>query len=319
METPRFGPSSSAALALNAAGVIETVTIAICAFNEVQNIRTLLEHLRELHGSYVGEVLVVSSGSTDGTDDVVRELSEQTGGWIRLVVEEERHGKVSAVNIVLQESKFDNVILVDADNLPTYECLHLVAAALSDPTVGGVGTHNVPVNATESLAARIAACMWRAHHLVNLQQAVLGGDVCGLKRVVEEIPTSAVNDDWVLENEIQTQGLRIVYIPEALTYMRVPTTLRDYIRQRRRIYAGYLDEFVSYHYVKATLRPQNLAKAFLQLVLSDPIQLPFSILLCGVELYAMALAWGDRRFGRQDHRVWQTVESSKGDMRALRD
>jgi glycosyltransferase involved in cell wall biosynthesis len=306
-------PLQTAAIPVSEAEAsVQPVTVAICAHNEIGNIRTLLEHVLAIEASFLDEVLVVSSGSTDGTDDVVREIAEGSDGRLRLVVEDERQGKVSAVNIVLREAKQDNIILVDADTQPTLECLRLVALALSEPEVGGVGTRNMPVNAGESVAAKVAACMWEAHHYVNLQRPVLGGDTCGIRRVVPEIPSTAVHDDWVLECAIEDTGLVIRYVAEAETLMRVPTTFRDYVRQRRRIHAGYQSGVPPLNRRKATQKPALVLKAFARLLRDQPGRFPYCLLLAAVESYAIMLAWGDVTFHRKDHRVWQMVESTKG-------
>jgi glycosyltransferase involved in cell wall biosynthesis len=288
------------------------VTIAICAHNEIGNIRRLLDHLLAIDEPFLDEILVVSSGSTDGTDDAVREIAHHSQGRVRLVVEDERQGKVSAVNIVLREAKEDNIILVDADTLPSRECLRAVAVALSDPAVGGVGTRNIPVNAQESLAAKVAACLWEAHHYVSLARPVLGGDTCGVRRVVPQIPSTAVHDDWVLECAVEDAGLTIRYVSHAETYMRVPTTFRDYLRQRRLIHAGYQTGVPPLDRRKATQKPSLVAKAFWRLLRDRPGRFPYCLLLGIMESYAIMLAWTDVHFSRNDHRVWQMVESTKG-------
>ena len=50
------------------------IAIGICAYNESQNIERCIRSIYEqdTRNVNVKEVLVVSSGSTDGTDDIVR-------------------------------------------------------------------------------------------------------------------------------------------------------------------------------------------------------------------------------------------------------
>ena len=55
------------------------IAIGICAYNESQNIERCIRSIYEqdTRNVNVKEVLVVSSGSTDGTDDIVRGLMDE--------------------------------------------------------------------------------------------------------------------------------------------------------------------------------------------------------------------------------------------------
>ena len=54
------------------------MTLGICAYNEEKNIERTIRSIFRQKGriAEVADVLVVSSGSTDGTNDIVRNLSE---------------------------------------------------------------------------------------------------------------------------------------------------------------------------------------------------------------------------------------------------
>jgi biofilm PGA synthesis N-glycosyltransferase PgaC len=262
------------------------VTAAVCAYNEAANIGRLLQVLFERDGGLLDEVIVVSSGSTDGTDDIVREAA---GRWpkLRLLTEERRNGKSRAVNLALSQAAGGLVLLIDADCLPGEGALAAMLAHFEDQGVGGVGARNVVLNRRESWVARMAAVLWDLHHQVNLLRPVLGGDIIAFLNTVPSVPEATVNDDYAIEAALRAQGLRIEYEPRAEVLMRAPSTLSDYLRQRRRIAAGFRTEAAGKP-VKATQDAGLVLRAALRLASSRPACLPWLLPLFAAETWARA-------------------------------
>ena len=262
------------------------VTAAVCAYNEAANVGRLLRVLLERDGDLLDEVVVVSSGSTDGTDEIVRAAA---GKWpkVRLITEERRRGKARAVNLALGQASGGLVLLIDADCLPAEGALAAMLAHFEDELVGGVGARNVVQNRRESWVARMAGVLWDLHHQVNLLRPVLGGDVVAFRNSVPSIPEATVNDDYAIEAALKAQGLRIDYEPRAAVLMRAPSTLSDYLRQRRRIAAGFRAE-ADGKPVKATQDAGLVLQAMLRLAVRQPACLPWLLPLSAAEAWARA-------------------------------
>jgi len=288
------------------------VTLAICAFNEAANISRQIELIlaEDPNAGFVTEVLVVSSGSTDGTNELVRDFSHRVPR-LRLIEEAERRGKVAAVNIVIREAKCDRIVLMGADCILSRGALRRLAAAFADERVGGVGTRNVPVNAKESLMARAADLMWQLHHAVVLGRPVLGGDIVAFRRPGAYLPENGdVNDDFLIECQLRDEGYTIAYDPEALTFMRVPTSVGDFVRQRRRIHFGFLHAWRSSRRVKSTRALRVIVAAF-KVLGRRPQLLPLLAFLVVIEAWSRLLAILDAVRGRS-HAVWAPSASTKG-------
>jgi biofilm PGA synthesis N-glycosyltransferase PgaC len=77
-------------------------SVGITAHNEEANIGELLAAMRNqrLHNVQISEVIVVASGCTDATEDIVRRHALQDLR-IQLLVQEKREGKTSAINLFL--------------------------------------------------------------------------------------------------------------------------------------------------------------------------------------------------------------------------
>ena len=84
-----------------------SVSIGIPAYNEAENIENLLLNLisQEIrHPFKLNKVYIVASGCTDDTEQIVEDLKKKYD-IIDLLCEEERRGKASALNIILDYTK----------------------------------------------------------------------------------------------------------------------------------------------------------------------------------------------------------------------
>ena len=98
------------------------VTVGICAYNEEKIIGQSIESIfkQKLEGISVKEIIVVSSGSTDGTDDIVRSYQAEHPELV-LIRQEKREGKNSAINCYLDAKSCDVVVMLNADNVMANE------------------------------------------------------------------------------------------------------------------------------------------------------------------------------------------------------
>jgi len=75
------------------------ISIGIMAFNEEKNIGRLLKVLlsQELKKVKIEEIIVVSDGSTDKTDEIVRKFMKENK-IVKLITRNKRMGKALAIN-----------------------------------------------------------------------------------------------------------------------------------------------------------------------------------------------------------------------------
>jgi poly-beta-1,6-N-acetyl-D-glucosamine synthase len=216
--------------------------IGVCAFNEKHNIRRLLERLsvEKLPADCI--VLVVCSGCTDGTVDVVREF-QACDKRVQLIVEETRSGKANALNKIFNEAKnsADALVLVNADALPEPGSISSLISALESSDAGVVFARPVPFESS-GLSYHIVKVIWRLHHLISLKSnPKLSGELCAIRTVcLQPIPDEIATDEPYIEHTIRQQGYRIGYLPEAVVRIRCPTNLSDLLKQRKRIWIGHM-------------------------------------------------------------------------------
>ncbi len=87
------------------------VTVLIPAYNEIKTIREIIQRVKET--GRISEILVVDDGSTDGTREILKELTEH--GDIRSIFHEKNGGKGAALRTGIQNATGDVIIIQDAD------------------------------------------------------------------------------------------------------------------------------------------------------------------------------------------------------------
>jgi cellulose synthase/poly-beta-1,6-N-acetylglucosamine synthase-like glycosyltransferase len=214
-------------------------SLGIMAFNEAQNIGLLLESLatQRLEDATIEEIVVVASGCTDGTEDVVR-LHARRDSRIRLLVQPRREGKASAINLFLREARGDVIVLESADTLPAPQAFASLLAPFSDPLVGMTGARPRPVDPRTTVMGYSSHFLWSMHHTLALHSPKLG-ELVAFRRIVRRIPADTAVDEAAIEAAVRKSGYVIRYASDAIVFNKGPETLRDYLVQRRRIIAGH--------------------------------------------------------------------------------
>ncbi|PYU15331.1 MAG: hypothetical protein DMG37_05240, partial [Acidobacteria bacterium] len=111
--------------------------MGIMAYNEEANIGRLLDAVisQKLKEVALTEIVVVASGCTDNTEAVVLEWAKRDAR-IRLISQEKRLGKASAINDYLPKAQEKILVLCSADLLPEPEAIERLVAPFADPEVG---------------------------------------------------------------------------------------------------------------------------------------------------------------------------------------
>lgn len=213
--------------------------LGICAYNEVANIVKAVDSVYEqvLDGFVMKEVVVVSSGSTDGTDDAVRSLMPHHPD-LRLIVQEKREGKNSAINCLLENKSTEIVAILNADNVfSDSRSLQFLLEPLRDEKVGIVGGHPIPINGTDTVAGVASNMIWIMHHHVSLKYPKIG-EVIAFRDIGTRLSSGTQSDEDLLKMGLEKAGYESRYAPDALVRNRGPETVSDFIKQRTRVNIG---------------------------------------------------------------------------------
>jgi poly-beta-1,6-N-acetyl-D-glucosamine synthase len=288
-------------------------SVGIMAYNEEANIAHTLRAMLAQNGPSVSmqEVIVVASGCTDRTVPIVAEMA-RTEPRIRLYMQEKREGKASAINLFLSKACSPLVILLGADVIPAEGALEQLCAPFRDPAIGMVGGRPIPINDPSTFMGYTVHLLWRLHDRLARQQPKLG-EIIAFRHVITGISTSSAVDEVSIQALISQLGYKQVYAPECIVYNKGPQTVRDFLKQRRRIYAGHLKVLKQQHYVASTMRVSPILRQLIacrHFTLNTPRQILWTIGAVLLEAYARAQGRYDYWRGRE-HAIWQMVTSTK--------
>jgi cellulose synthase/poly-beta-1,6-N-acetylglucosamine synthase-like glycosyltransferase len=294
------------------------VSVAVPAYNEERNIGLLIDSLRtqKTRRAEIVEIVVVASGCTDRTADIVRERQLRRGIPVRLIVEPMRRGKVAAINTFLahvdRAHEVEAICLSSADLLVSPEAIErLVQCLLINHDIGMCGARPVPTNGHGTFHGEATRFLWHMHHKVALEAPKLGELVMLRSGIVHGLPPESCVDEATLEQLIVAAGYRLGYVPEAVVHNHGPETLRDFVRQRRRIAAGHYWLRDVSGYAVSTMEVLRLARLTLsELSMRMPRRTAYALGAVGVEALSRALGWYDFRRGT-NHQVWKISESTK--------
>lgn len=216
-----------------------TVTIIIPAYNEEQHIgKTITNKLALDYPHDKVDILVVSDGSTDHTDSIVRQYESQ---GVRLLRQEPRAGKTLGLNAAIREARGEIVFFSDANSLHHPEALKKLVANFADPQVGYVTGKMLYTNPDGSVIGDGCSAYMKYENTLRLWETRLGsivgvdGGVDAVRRTLY-IPMNADQlPDFVLPLSVIDQGYRVVYEPEALLYEDALNTAEDEYRMRVRV------------------------------------------------------------------------------------
>jgi cellulose synthase/poly-beta-1,6-N-acetylglucosamine synthase-like glycosyltransferase len=288
-----------------------TVSIGIMAYNEERNIRRLLEALaaQRLVKVDIRRIIVVSSGSTDRTDELVTKWAERDPR-VELVVQPERRGKSSAINLFLERADADVFVLESGDTIPAADCIERMVVPFENPEVGMAGGRPTPVDDPETFMGFVVHMLWRLHHKLALKSPKLG-EIIAFRSFVEQIPPESAVDEASIEAIVTDRGLRLVYVPEAIVYNKGASTVSDFLKQRRRIYAGHLWLEREHSYSVSTKSIGGIFGVLLDDLEWRPRVVAWTIGGIWLEFVGRMLGVIDYRILKKNPYTWEVAESTK--------
>lgn len=286
-------------------------SVGIMAYNEAANIanaiRTLLQQV--VSCARIEELVVVASGCTDATAEIVAALAEEDPR-VRLLVQDQRQGKASAINLFIAGARSPLLLMVSADVLVEEGTVEALLRHFADPEVGMVGGHPIPVNDEGTFLGYAVHLLWRLHDRLARAAPKLG-EIVAFRNVVPGIPVDTAVDEISIQALMTQLGYRMAYEPDAVVYNRGPATISDFLVQRRRIYAGHLQVRRRQGYAASTMSTRRIAGALRGSgSFSSPRLALWTSAAIGLEALARALGYLDAA-GRRQHSVWRPAVSTK--------
>ena len=274
------------------------MTLMICAYNEEDVIHEKMENIRQL--DYPREklcVMWVTDGSTDRTNELLRQYSEVT-----LVFSPERRGKAAALEHGLSENKSPFVTFTDANTMLNAGALREIARQFTKPGVSCVagekrvaarvvgdaskrcevvgdaskrcnsetGTLGSVPHYEAQTAAEGEGLYWRYESTLKLWDSELysamgaAGELFAVRMEhYRRPPQNALLDDFMMSMLIVQDGHRIAYTSDAYATEYGSANLQEESKRKRRIAAGGLQ---STWWLRSLMNPLRYPKVAFQFV-----------------------------------------------------
>jgi len=286
-------------------------SMGITAHNEEANIAQIIEAVlgQRLHLVEISEIIIVASGCTDRTEDIVREYMTKDPR-VKLYVQERREGKTSAINVFLRHARESICVLESGDTIPHEDAIENMVRMFHDPAVGMTGAHKVPVNTPDHIIGFLSHLRLKLEHQLCLEIPRLG-ELIAFRKVFDQIPPDVAMDEAFVEALVIRRGLQVRYAPDAVVFNMGPETLSDFIKQRRRNHAGHLHLKAKYGYGVSSLEPPRLLKLALEEIWGAVRLIWILGVLAALEGYSRMLGWWDYRVHNRTHVVWDIAWTTK--------
>jgi len=215
------------------------VSILIAAYNEEESIRATVEN--KLNMDYPEdklEVIVISDESTDHTDQIVREMNDKR---IKLLRQQPRAGKTSALNIAVPATTGEILVFSDANSIYAPEALRKLVSCFNDPEVGYVTGKMIYTNPAGSpIGDGCSAYMKYENFLRHIETSL--GSVIGVDGGIDAMRKNLYSPlspdqlpDFVQPLKVVEKGYRVIYEPEAILKEASLKSSGDEYRMRVRV------------------------------------------------------------------------------------
>ncbi|WP_244177296.1 glycosyltransferase family 2 protein [Marinobacter vinifirmus] len=219
--------------------ITPTVSLIISCYNEAPVIRAKLDNTLAL--DYPRDklmILVVSDGSDDGTDDIVREYQ---GQGVRLIRQEGRLGKTMGLNLAMESVDTDLVVFSDANAMYAADAITKLARNFADLDVGYAVGAALYTDGDAGASARNENLYWRYEMAIKQMESrlhsVVGGDgaIYVIRtRLWEPLQPKDIND-FVNPLQIIAKGYRGVFDAEARCFEETAGEFDKEIARKERI------------------------------------------------------------------------------------
>jgi cellulose synthase/poly-beta-1,6-N-acetylglucosamine synthase-like glycosyltransferase len=214
------------------------VSITLPAYNAEATIRPVLDALVAVdYPRALRQILVVSDGSTDRTDDIVREYAPQ---GVELLRVEGRLGKTEVENRALPHLRHSIVVNTDASVILRRDAVRRLVEAMRDPSVGVASSRDVSVASAgaareSSEAVYVGYEMW-VRGLETDTGGIVGasGSLYAIRASLHQrVMPSHLSRDFSAALWAKMHGLKAVSVPEAVCY--VPRADGMHVEWRRKV------------------------------------------------------------------------------------
>jgi cellulose synthase/poly-beta-1,6-N-acetylglucosamine synthase-like glycosyltransferase len=222
------------------------VSIVMVVRNEEQILETKLQNLLGLdYPADRCQIIVISDGSTDRTEEILREYGRDAR--IHIVLNQLAQGKASGLNDAIELAQGDIVLFTDARQTIEAGALRLLVENFADPDVGCASGELMLGDATGGESGQGLGLYWRTEKQVRKLESASGsvvgatGAIYTVRReLLTRVPAGLILDDVYLPMQVVRQGKRVILDERARAWDHPNLgTGREFSRKVRTLSGNY--------------------------------------------------------------------------------
>ena len=219
------------------------ITVVMAVHNGAIMLARQIEHLLDLDPALVGEVVIVSDGSTDRTAEI---LTGASNARLRTILLDQQQGKSAAVNHGIEAAKGEILLFVDIRPHIEDGALTALLENFADPAVGCVaGELLLNTGGQDAAAASVSGVYWKYEQWIRNCEAavdsptgVYGGFYAIRRALATPAPAGLILDDMFQPLSVIRQGYRSVLERKAYVTDTWPASSAGEFQRKVRTLAG---------------------------------------------------------------------------------
>ncbi|MGH9794473.1 MAG: glycosyltransferase family 2 protein [Candidatus Acidiferrales bacterium] len=232
-------------LPVQRAEIVPAISVVIAAHNEAAVLPAKLANLEQLdYPREKMEILVVSDGSTDGTEEILKSESRQGA---RLISLPQRMGKAAALNCGIRAASGEVVVFADARQQIEPTAIRALMSNFSDPSVGCVSGELCLFDQAPTGRTAGVGWYWKMEKMIRKWESSSGsvvgatGAIYAVRRnLLPVLPAGTIVDDVYIPLEVIRRGYRVVFEPDARAWdAATPDFAREFRRKVRTLTGNY--------------------------------------------------------------------------------
>ena len=216
-----------------------SVSAIISCYNEASHIERKVHEIRDqLSSAGVTdfEIVVISDGSTDGSNKILQNLEDNR--FIKFISVADRRGKPNALNLGIAASKFPFLLFSDVRQTFSKDAISSLLSNFADPQIGAA-TSMLVLEGNSSPARSWMNGLKLRESLKGSTTGMCGALYIMRRELAQHMPENTILDDLLMAIYVMKSGKRVVLEPRAIVY-DVPFNKFYSNRRQGRITAGLI-------------------------------------------------------------------------------
>jgi len=189
------------------------------------------------------EILIVSDGSVDGTNEILAKVCDARA---RTFILPQRCGKATALNLGIREAAGEMLLFVDIRPVLEKDAVRRLIQNFADPQIGCVGGQlMLRSDVHDGSTAAVSDFYWRYEQWMRKCEArsgsvlgVYGGFYAVRRKVAMQLSEGTILDDMYQPLHVASQGYRVVLDESARVWDVWPRTSNGEFTRKVRTLAG---------------------------------------------------------------------------------